>query len=68
MKITREDILKIKPGSSLKVRLSDYRACDSARAIAYRTALADPRPYVERYKLSINTKTWELTITAIKKS
>lgn len=68
MKITREDILKIKPGSSLKVRLSDYRTCDSARAIAYRTALADPRPDVERYKVSINTKTWELTITAIKKS
>lgn len=68
MKITREDILKIKPGSSLKVRLSDYRACDSARAIAYRTALADPRSDVERYKVSINTKTWELTITAIKKS
>lgn len=68
MKITREDILKIKPGSSLKVRLSNYRACDSARAIAYRTALADPRPDVERYKVSINTKTWELTITAIKKS
>lgn len=68
MKITREDILKIKPGSSLKVRLNDYRACDSARAIAYRTALADPRPDVERYKVSINTKTWELTITAIKKS
>lgn len=68
MKITREDILKIKPGSSLKVRLSDYRACDSARAIAYRTALADPRPDVEKYKVSINTKTWELTITAIKKS
>lgn len=68
MKITREDILKIKSGSSLKVRLSDYRACDSARAIAYRTALADPRPDVERYKVSINTKTWELTITAIKKS
>ena len=68
MKIKREDILKIKPGSSLKVRLSDYRACDSARAIAYRTALADPRPDVERYKVSINTKTWELTITAIKKS
>lgn len=68
MKITRGDILKIKPGSSLKVRLSDYRACDSARAIAYRTALADPRPDVERYKVSINTKTWELTITAIKKS
>ena len=68
MKITREDILKIKPGSSLKVRLSDYRACDSAMAIAYRTALADPRPDVERYKVSINTKTWELTITAIKKS
>jgi hypothetical protein len=68
MKITREDILKIKPESSLKVRLSDYRACDSARAIAYRTALADPRPDVERYKVSINTKTWELTITAIKKS
>lgn len=68
MKITREDILKIKPGSSLKVRLSDYRACDSVRTIAYRTALADPRPDVERYKVSINTKTWELTITAIKKS
>ena len=56
MKITREDILKIKPGTSLTVRLSDYRA-----------ALADPRPDVERYKVSINTKTWEITITAVKK-
>lgn len=68
MKVTKEDVLKIKPGSSLKVRLSDYRACDSARAVAYRTALAYPRPDVERYKVSINTKTWELTITAIKRS
>lgn len=67
MKITREDILKIKPGTSLTVRLSDYRACDSARAVAYRAALADPRPDVERYKVSIDTKTWEITITAIKK-
>lgn len=68
MKVTKEDVLKIKPGSSLKVHLSGYRACDSARAVAYRTALADPRPDVERYKVSINTKTWELTITAIKRS
>ena len=68
MKVTREEILKIKPGSSLTVYRPDYRACDSVRATAYRTALADPRPDVERYKVSIDTKKWKLTITAIKRS
>lgn len=68
MKVTREDILKIKPGTSLTVRLSDYRACDSARAVAYRAALADPRPDVERYSVSIDTKNWKVTITAIRRS
>lgn len=29
MKITREDILKIKPGSSAQDTLKCYRACDS---------------------------------------
>lgn len=67
MKLTREDVLKIKPGGSLTVRMRDYRACDSARAVAYRAALTDPRADVERYRVSINTKTWEVTITAVKR-
>lgn len=68
MKVTREEILKIKPGSSLTVYMPDYRACDSVRATAYRATLADPRPDVERYKVSIDTKKWKVTITAIKRS
>lgn len=67
MKVTKEEVLKIKAGSSLTVGLSDYRACDSARAIAYRSALTDPRPDVERYKVSIDTKKYKVTITAVPK-
>ena len=67
MKVTREEVSKIKPGSSLTVWLSNYNECDSAIATAYRTALAIPRPDVERYKVEIDTKTFKVTITAIEK-
>ncbi len=65
MKITREEVLKIKPNSSIKVRLSSYKECDCAKAIAYRTALACPRPDVERYKCCIDSRKNIITITAI---
>lgn len=67
MKVTREEVLKIKPGSSLTVWLSSYKECDSARATAYRAALAYPRPDVERYQVSVDTKQFKITITAIPK-
>lgn len=65
MKVTREEVSKIKPGSSLTVWLSNYNECDSARATAYRTALAIPRPDVERYKVEIDTKTFKVTVTPV---
>lgn len=74
MKITREDILKIKPGSSLTV-YTNRRGCDSISKMAYR--ISETKSYyksdpdIEEFKpvrKKISKDNYELTITAIKKS
>lgn len=65
MKVTRDEVLKLKPCSSLTVQLASYKECECAKAIAYRTALACPRSDVRRYKCSIDSKKNAITITAI---
>ena len=65
MKITKNDILKIKPNTSLTFQMNSYKECESAREVAYRTALRHPRENVERYSVSIDTKSFKMTIEAI---
>lgn len=66
MKITKNDILKIKAGSSLTAQLGSYLECRSLRQWAYEIAKSYPRDDVERYSCYIS-KGNKITITAIKK-
>lgn len=65
MRITKNDILKIKPNTSITVHMDSYKECERARDVAYRTALRHPRENVERYSVSIDTQSFKVTIEAI---
>ncbi len=65
MKVTKKDILSVKPGSSLTMQLGSYKDCISARQYAYQLALSDPRENVEKYSVSIDKETNRITITAV---
>jgi archaellum component FlaF (FlaF/FlaG flagellin family) len=67
MKITVKEILSIKSGQSMTYTLGSYRECDSAKSIAYKTAHTHPREDVSRYSVSINSATFQVTITALPK-
>jgi hypothetical protein len=67
MKVTKEDILSIKPGSSKVMQLDSYKDCVNARSYAYQLAFYHPRKDVERYSISIDKDKNQITIEAIKK-
>lgn len=64
--LTTEEILKIKPGTSISLVLPPAK-CLSLKQCAYQAQFKYPRPDVERYSVRIDTKKSSITITAIPK-
>ena len=66
MKVSKKEILSIKPNMSKSFKLNSYKECLSARAYAYQLCKSDPRPGVNRYSVSIDNKTNTITIAALR--
>lgn len=64
--ITTEEIIKIKPGTSISMILPANK-CYSVKQMAYQAQFKYPRPDVERYSVRIDMKESRITITAVPK-
>ena len=67
MKVSKQDILNIKPNTSMTFQLDSYKDCLSVRQYAYQLSRSDPRPGVKRYSVSIDGNSNCVTITALRK-
>lgn len=64
-KVTKDDILKIKPGTSVTFKTDSYMQARSIKQYAYELMRAYPPEGIRRYKVGIDKETNYITITAI---
>lgn len=64
-KLTKKDILNIKPGAVKVFVLDTAKAVVSARQYAYQLAKVEPRSGIERYKTIADYKNCTIAIEAI---
>lgn len=67
MKVSKKDILDIKPGTSMCFHMDSYKDCVSVQKYAYQLCKIYPRANIKRYSTSIDVKTNCITVTALKK-
>lgn len=67
MKVSKKDIMGIKPNTSITFQLDSYKDCLSIRQYAYQLSKSDPRPGVKRYTVSIDASNNSVTIIALGK-
>ena len=65
MKITRQEILDIEPGSSLVVKLENYNQCLTVKQQAYEALRTNPNPFIERMRVFIDSKNFKVRILAV---
>lgn len=66
MKVTKQDILKIKSGTSMTFHFDSYESLKSIKTYCYQLRFDSEKPKnVRRYTCSANNEKLILTITAI---
>lgn len=64
-KVTKQDILNIKPGKAKVFVLDDAKAIRSAKSYIYQTAKIEPPPGVKRFACSADYSNNTLVVEAI---